>query len=59
MSIGNEKVEMNDYVGKQLNQVISIISEEFKDVKIIEELFKSPEGTIIGQDPSSGRRNCS
>ncbi|WP_096550624.1 Stk1 family PASTA domain-containing Ser/Thr kinase [Ureibacillus thermosphaericus] len=54
ISIGNEKVEMNDYVGKQLNQVLSIISEEFKDVKIIEEYSNQPEGIIIGQDPAPG-----
>lgn len=56
VSIGNEEMEMKDYVGKQLNQVLSIISDEFKDVKVIEEYSNQTEGTILSQDPSPGEK---
>lgn len=54
VSLGDEKVVINDYTGKQFNQVSSVISEYFKDVKVVEEYSNQPEGTIISQDPEPG-----
>ncbi|MED3660354.1 Stk1 family PASTA domain-containing Ser/Thr kinase [Ureibacillus terrenus] len=54
VSIGYEKLEMKDYIGKQLTQALSILEDQFKDVKVIEEYSSQPEGTIIGQDPEPG-----
>lgn len=54
VSIGNETVEMKDYVGKQLNQVLAILKDDFQDVKVIEEFSGETEGTIISQNPAPG-----
>ncbi|MFC5541297.1 Stk1 family PASTA domain-containing Ser/Thr kinase [Ureibacillus suwonensis] len=54
VSVGDEEVEMQDYVGKQLDQVLSIIRDKFKDVNVVEEYSNQSEGTIISQDPSPG-----
>lgn len=54
VSIGDDKVEVADYIGKQLNQVLSVIDDFFEDVKTVEEYSDQPEGTIISQDPKPG-----
>ncbi|KGR73847.1 Stk1 family PASTA domain-containing Ser/Thr kinase [Ureibacillus sinduriensis] len=55
MSLGNEKVEMDDYVDKQIEQVLSILeNSEFLDIKVNSEDSEQPEGTIIDQEPKAG-----
>ncbi|MFY3793451.1 Stk1 family PASTA domain-containing Ser/Thr kinase [Ureibacillus sp. MALMAid1270] len=55
ISLGNEKVEMKDYVGQQMSQVSSLIEKmEFKDVKQEESYSDEPAGTIIKQSPGAG-----
>lgn len=54
VSIGQEESEMHDYVGKQLNQVLSVMNDKFKKVIVNEEYSNEPEGTIINQEPKSG-----
>lgn len=56
VSLGNEKVEMKDYVGQQINQVTTILENgQFKKIDV-EEVYSSdkPEGTIIEQQPAAG-----
>ena len=54
-SLGNETVTMDDYTGKQIDQVISILeNSEFAEVKVNRENSDQAEGTIIGQEPKAG-----
>lgn len=55
VSLGQEQLEMDDYIGKGIEQVKSLLeSKNFKDV-IIEEQYSSEEsGTIISQTPQAG-----
>lgn len=54
-SLGNETVEMDDYVGKQIDQVTSILeNSDFADVIVESEDSNEAEGTIIGQEPNAG-----
>lgn len=54
VSIGSETTTMGDYEGKQYDQVIGLLEGQFKDIKVIEQHFDLPEGTIISQDPKPG-----
>ncbi|MDN4494196.1 Stk1 family PASTA domain-containing Ser/Thr kinase [Ureibacillus aquaedulcis] len=55
VSLGTEKVEMDDYVGKQIDQVTSILEKsDFLDVEVNWIESEQPEGTIIEQEPSAG-----
>ncbi|QCR31751.1 Stk1 family PASTA domain-containing Ser/Thr kinase [Lysinibacillus sp. SGAir0095] len=54
-SLGNETVEMDEYVGKQIDQVTSILeNSEFEDLIVNRENSDQPEGTIIAQEPKAG-----
>ncbi|HWL13753.1 MAG TPA: Stk1 family PASTA domain-containing Ser/Thr kinase [Ureibacillus sp.] len=54
-SLGNETVEMDDYTGKQIDQVASILeNSEFAEVKVNNVSSDKPEGTIIEQEPAAG-----
>lgn len=55
VSIGNEKSVMGDYVGKQKNQVVSVLENlEFKEIIIEENYSDEPVGTVIAQSPVAG-----
>ncbi len=55
VSLGNEKIEMKDYVGQQINQVTSILENgEFKKINVEETNSDKPVGTIIKQEPVAG-----
>lgn len=55
VSLGTEKIEVDDYVGKQINQVSSILeNSDYQDVDIEEVYSDEPEGTIVEQQPSAG-----
>ncbi|MFC7685466.1 Stk1 family PASTA domain-containing Ser/Thr kinase [Ureibacillus sp. GCM10028918] len=55
ISLGIETVEMDDYVDKQIDQVISILEKsDFLDVKVNRVESEQREGTIIEQEPSAG-----
>lgn len=53
VSLGVEAVEMEDYVGKQVDQVQTVLK-DFKEIKIEQEYSKEPVGTIIDQTPPVG-----
>lgn len=54
-SLGNETVTMDDYTGKQIDQVISILeNSDFAEVKVNRENSNQAEGTIIDQEPKAG-----
>lgn len=55
VSLGNEKVEMSDYVGQQISQVTSILENgNFKEIKVQEVYDAESAGTIIEQQPAAG-----
>jgi len=54
VSLGVESSEMEDYVGKQIEQVTSILSGHFKDIKIEQVYSDKPVGQIITQTPEEG-----
>lgn len=55
VSLGNEKIEVDDYVGKQINQVTSILeNSDYQDFDIQQVYSDEPEGTIVEQQPSAG-----
>lgn len=55
ISIGNEKIEMKDYVGQQISQVSSILENAgFKDVDFKEVNSNESVGTILEQSPEAG-----
>ena len=53
VSLGVESIEMEDYVGKQIEQVTSILSDDFK-VEINQVFSDKPVGEIINQTPEAG-----
>ncbi|MCM3386704.1 Stk1 family PASTA domain-containing Ser/Thr kinase [Ureibacillus chungkukjangi] len=53
-SLGNETVPMDDYTGKQIDQVIAILENSDFKVNLIEEDSNENEGIIIGQEPEAG-----
>lgn len=53
VSLGVESSEMDDYVGKQIEQVQSILR-DFKDIDIDEVFSSKPVGEIINQTPEAG-----
>ncbi|SOB92704.1 serine/threonine-protein kinase [Ureibacillus xyleni] len=54
-SIGNEKIEMSNYVGQSINQVTSILENaEFADYEITEIYSPEASGTILEQEPKAG-----
>lgn len=55
ISLGTEKSVMDDYVGKQQNQVMSILeNSDFKGVVVNESYASEPVGTVIAQSPEAG-----
>lgn len=55
VSLGNEKLEMDDYVGKQKDQVLSVLENaNFKEVKVEEVFSNEDPGTILDQSPAAG-----
>lgn len=55
VSLGSETVEMEDFVGKQIDQVANILQvSDFRDTEIDEQYSREPEGTIIKQQPAAG-----
>ncbi len=53
-SLGQETVEMDDYVGKQIEQVTTILENSEFDFDIVSENSDDPEGEILAQEPSAG-----
>lgn len=55
VSLGNEKLEMDDYIGKGIDQVRTALeNSRFKDV-IVEEVYSDKEkGIIVEQTPEAG-----
>lgn len=54
VSLGKEKVKMDNYVGKDINQVSSILENSDFSIETQEVYSEEPEGTIIDQQPSAG-----
>ena len=54
VSKGNEKVQMDDYIGKQIDQVNSILQNSDFKVEVEEFYSEFPAGQIIEQSPSVG-----
>lgn len=57
VSLGNEKIEMDDYVGKGIEQVQAALeNSRFKEVVIEEKHSDKEKGIIIEQTPSAGEQ---
>lgn len=55
ISIGKEKIELSDYVGRQYDDVFRLLEDrDFKDIVKTEKYDESEPGTIISQNPSGG-----
>ncbi|PJK17914.1 serine/threonine protein kinase [Chryseomicrobium excrementi] len=54
VSQGPELVEMNDYVGRSVEQVRPLVSDQFKSLTENEEFSEQPAGTILAQQPEAG-----
>lgn len=56
-SAGKEKFTLDDYTGRQYNDVINVLGEQnFKDITKTEVYDDSDPGTIIGQSPAAGEK---
>jgi eukaryotic-like serine/threonine-protein kinase len=57
VSSGKEQYELDDYVDRQFDDVVSLLEQlEFKDIKVIEKHDESEPGTIIAQNPEPGKK---
>ncbi|MFJ8234412.1 Stk1 family PASTA domain-containing Ser/Thr kinase [Ureibacillus sp. NPDC094379] len=57
VSIGNEEIEMNDYVGQGIDQVTTVLNNmDFKDIELEYEHSDQPAGTILAQSPEAGEK---
>ncbi|WP_342430553.1 Stk1 family PASTA domain-containing Ser/Thr kinase [Neobacillus sp. FSL H8-0543] len=57
VSLGKEKYELSDYVGRNYNTVAQFLdNKKFKDIKIDEVFDDSEPGTILSQDPEGGQK---
>jgi serine/threonine-protein kinase len=57
VSTGKKKYELNDYTGRQYDDVVSMLkSQQFTHITKTEVYDSSDPGTIIGQDPSAGSK---
>jgi len=57
ISIGNEEIEMDDYIGQGIDQVTTVLNNmDFKDIELEYEHSDQPAGTIIGQSPEAGEK---
>ncbi|MDI7741614.1 Stk1 family PASTA domain-containing Ser/Thr kinase [Lysinibacillus fusiformis] len=54
VSLGTETVPMDDYVGKQIDQVTSFLENSDFKFRVVSEESSESEGTIIAQEPSGG-----
>ncbi|HWK22216.1 MAG TPA: Stk1 family PASTA domain-containing Ser/Thr kinase [Ureibacillus sp.] len=55
VSLGNETVEIDDYVGKQVEQVLAILENaEFQDVVVNKVTSNETQGEVIEQEPKAG-----
>ena len=55
VSLGDEAVEMPNYVGRSQSQVVPMIKEdEFEDYEIVEKHDSAEPGTVIAQEPEAG-----
>ncbi len=54
ISLGVESSEMEDFVGKQVDQVQSILRDVYKDIDIEHVFSDKPIGQIINQTPAAG-----
>lgn len=55
ISLGNEKSVMKDYVGKQKNQVLSVLENSgFENIVVNESFSNEPAGTVVAQSPEAG-----
>jgi serine/threonine-protein kinase len=55
-SIGKQKVEMEEYIGKQYEDIVEELNGIFKEVKIYKVTSDVPEGEIIEQTPLVGEK---
>ncbi len=57
ISLGQEKVEIGNYIGQQISQVSTILDKtEFKDFDEISVFSDEPAGTIVNQSPLPGEK---
>lgn len=55
VSIGKEKIDIENYVGEDYNQIASLLANYgYKSIKADEEFSDKPEGTILEQNPTAG-----
>lgn len=55
VSLGAEVVEMDDYTGKDVDQVVEMLKDnDYLDVEVVEQYSSESEGTIIDQEPAAG-----
>lgn len=54
VSQGPETIEVNDYVGRSIEQVRPLVADSFQSVTENEEFSDEPIGTIIAQQPEAG-----
>ena len=54
ISTGKEPSELDDYTGRDIEQVIGIVEDMFKSIKINEVFDDNAKGTILGQEPEPG-----
>lgn len=57
VSIGKEKTSVSNYVGQNVEQVLSILKDrDYKDVKIEEQYSEEADGTVLTQSPVAGEQ---
>lgn len=55
VSLGEEAIVMEDYVGRPIDQVLSLLGKtEFQDVERVEVNSDLPAGEVISQEPAAG-----
>lgn len=55
VSLGEEAVVMEDYVGDPISQVLSLLKKAgFEDIETVEVESDEPAGRVISQDPAAG-----
>ncbi|MGB5947241.1 Stk1 family PASTA domain-containing Ser/Thr kinase [Paenisporosarcina sp.] len=54
ISSGKESVSLADYIGRDINEVRELLSEQFKSIDSVEEFSDEPVGRIISQSPEGG-----
>lgn len=54
VSIGKEKIEMEDYVGQDYDRIEGLLEDQFKSIRSIEQYSDKTIGTILEQTPIAG-----